>query len=296
MDIAGALPWWGWCLTTSVCFACFLWVNAHFKLAAERLILMRSVVGCALILPALFFITFPSDLWFYGWVVAAALAGYAFDVVVYRVAAELGGAVVARLLPLRILMAFVVWATIQPDYVSGLFTENWRGLTVIFSLLGCTGALFFLSRCPVSWAALKQLIPAIFMLALTDIFAKLAVNHAPGNVGAASFLFPFIVCLTMIPFATVRCIRHHTLPREKSLWLGAGAIAGTLFFLQIMTKGLAMRVTPDPSYFTAINMLSAVWLYLYHKYARIPDHSNVYAGAAFIFFVGILVLTAPNVR
>jgi hypothetical protein len=291
-----SFSWIIWCLCSSVFFALFLWVNGHYRLAPLQLILGRSLMTLMLSAPLSLWIDWPTNPRFYGWIIAASLAGYYFDLRVYRSVINHGSATIARLLPLRIGITMLFWACLQGSiYWQHLFATTWRGAGVMGGMVVGMVALNHMSRHPVSLNALKDLLPGIVALALTDIFSKFAMPYATSH-GAALVLYPLVVSLVMIPLACAQLKRANqpvlALFSQRA-WRTASIVAGSIFALQIASKGMALLSVPDPSYFVAISMLSAVWLTLYHRVARIPDTSNVRAGLVFVAAVIVVVLCAP---
>jgi hypothetical protein len=290
------MEWVGWCVFSSIMFAAYLWINSHFRLPPRAIILGRSLVTIAIALPFLPFIEWPSDQRFYLWVLAAGLAGYYFDLKVYQGVTIFGSASISRLLPMRILLTFAIWAASTPDYVSYLFAESWRGIGVVSALLVAAIALSSLSRSSVSLQAIRFMLPGITALALTDIFSKYGIIYA--DRWAAIVLYPLLVSVVMVPLVLAKLVQQRELGSVAELWQKPGwavasFVAGTVFALQIASKGVGLQLVPDPSYFVAISMLSALWLTLLARIRREPDHSNQAAGLVFVGAIMLLVLCAP---
>lgn len=293
------MSWIVWCLTSSLLGALFLWVNGHYRMPSLPLIMGRSVIAVLVLSPFAFGVEWPRDPRFYLYAAGAGFSGYVYDLLVYAGVARFGGATIARLLPLRIGLVFALWCLIRADYATQLFVEPWRGVGVVGALLVAGVAVANLSRHDVSWSAFRYMVPATTALAVSDIFSKFALNHA-GGTGAAMVLYPILLNVVIFPLILMRMARRRELGQLRELvtnraWRIASLVAGIAFAAQIAVKGQSLHLVPDPSYFVALNTLSAVWLTLWYRHRKLPDETDRTAGFVFVGALVLLILCAPRV-
>lgn len=302
------MTWPFWCLLSSLLGGLFLWVNGHYRMPSLALILGRSVVAVLVLLPFAFGVDWPHDPYFYLYAAGAGLSGYVYDLLVYAGVARFGGATIARLLPLRIGLVFAFWCLLRGDYAAQLFAEPWRGAGVVGALLVAGFAVANLSRHPISRSAFRLMVPATTALAISDIFSKFALNHVGidhagldhgGGTGAAMVLYPILMSALILPLVLFRMARRGELAQLRTLvtdrsWRTASLVAGIAFAAQIAVKGQALHLVPDPSYFVALNTLSALWLTLWYRYRKLPDETDRRAGFVFVAALVVLILCAPR--
>ena len=160
--------------------------------------------------------------------------------------AEITGAVQ----PLSLGLIFALWLVIRPQQFFELTADIRRFLLVVACLAGIAFSIMGLNKIKASRKAFQYLLPVLFALSLNDVVNKESI------------------------------LRRH---RPKDLINGKNLRCGTVFVflgaLLIVAKNLAMYLTPNPAYASALIFLYPLWIIfanaLYLRWKGCKDYPGV---------------------
>ncbi len=283
------MTWWIFALLSSVTAALDIGLNRYFKADGVRLAFWVSAVQSLLFAPVLVFA--PETNAFF--LLAALIGGISlsiFDIRIFNVSSKFGGAVIPRILALRIWLIFFLWAAIYHDHTREMLSDPAYGLGVLGALTLGSASLFFLNRCAFSKAALIAMLPALAAAVVQAIFLKMALE----TVGASpvyALWYAFItsvvelaVCLGWLLYR--KRSRAEIVNRE---YLIPGLVIGLTSTGTVGLRFIAFIGVPNPSYIYMIALLSSVWLYAAHKALKIPDARNPWAGFGLVMSAALLI-------
>lgn len=236
----------------------------------------------------------PTERLFYVYAFLAAIPAVVGDIILYNATARFGGAPVARLLPLRILLLYLAWGFLYPDAIILQFTETpLKGLAIAICLLVSVAALIAARRAPFDRGVFNAVLPIVISYVIMDIFYKPAASLAPTFPNALAF--GFILCLMMSVISGGYVLitgRMKRIISPDANLIKSGIVIGFVYIFVILGKNLALIGTPNPAYFNAICMLSAIWLTFYHKAFSLPDDSSL--GPILVFLIATIALILLN--
>jgi hypothetical protein len=280
MDIATQLaPYWPLlALGFSLCGALIIGFNQWAQLPGAQLVAWRWLGVAPLAVAALLVLPAPTSPMFYA-VAALMGAGLAWaDVLLFNASRVHGARLTALYIPLKMLLALVLWAAIDPLSLMPLMLEPWRLPLLMGGLALCAGALMFLRQSDASFKALIAVFPVAGLFALGDVVAKGALPDptmgASGLAPVAGSAVAFL--LTTVSVGSIGAVALHgwQTPKWPELWRSAlfGAVLLASLTLLLVTLALA----PNPGYVAAITMLSALWLAILARLRGAQE--NMWAG------------------
>lgn len=267
--------WFFLALGSSVCSA--LGVYMHQRLGGTNVAtaVWLKILAVALAVPVLWQTGLPTHPLFYLFTAGAAIIWCYNDLVYFEAVKNHGGALVARLSPLGLILGFFVWFAIKPDILGRYLEDTPRFLGICATLAVTVGCTIFLKRCTVSWTALKTIWPIIIAAAIGIICLKSAVDYAPKNQGVFGYV-GFEASLMLVFYALYFGFKR------RSGWgdvfsrtgLRSGGITGGLLLLGVVLRTYAFQSVDHPAFVTMIAMLDVVWLMILSRLSGWKDDSN----------------------
>lgn len=294
-----AQDWAYLALISAVMHAAAYVVNEHFKLPGQQLVFWNKLVLGCLALPVMLFKTgLPSDLLFYVATFATVPMVVFADGRAWEVAAKQGGGVLSRTMPLMLVFTFLIWLVVKPSTLAGYMDDPANSLGIIAAL---GGVAFFASRlrkCAVSAGALKLLLPAMLLYAVTQVLNKTAMDSS----GLSEGVFAYI-CLQAFAvagasfFVQRRNGRNGKGPELKTLFshngLKAGLMTGLAALLAMMSKNYGFALVDNPAYVVAMLQSTPVFVTLYYLARKRREQADVKSGFGVVACCAALaVLTA----
>lgn len=269
-------------LLFSFCGAIIIGFNQWAKVDGRVLVVFRSAGVWPLALLSALFLPWPHDVMFYA-VAALMGVGLAYaDVILHNASAEFGGRLAALYVPLKMLVAFALWAFLAPETLVPLMFEPWRVVLLVLGFGLCGGALMFMRRVDASFAALIAITPVAMLFALGDVVAKEALGEVTMEHGMAALVGRTIAFLWVTntvgsvgAFMLGGALHFTRTDVLKSILFGVVLLLGLTLLL------VTIALAPNPGYVAAITMLSALWLALYASVVR-GEHNNWWAGIALL--------------
>lgn len=277
------LPLWVFmALGFSFCGAVIIGYNQWAQVEGRHLVVLRVLGVWPLAALATVFLPWPAEVEFYA---VAALMGLGLayaDTLLFRASATHGGRLAALYVPLKMLVAFGLWATLMPETLLPLLFEPWRVGVLVLGFGFCSGALMFMRRVDASWAALMAVVPVAVLFALGDVVAKAAL----GEVSAVAGLWPvvartvaFLTTTTTVGALAALVAGGWVKPKRGEVV--KSAVFGAILLCSLTLLLVTIALAPNPGYVAAITMLSALWLALLGWWLR-GERNNWWAGVALV--------------
>ncbi|GAB5387326.1 MAG: hypothetical protein Alpg2KO_02940 [Alphaproteobacteria bacterium] len=282
-------------LLTGVGWAAVVLVNQQVRMPGKQIMLWRGLVMCGVLLPVSLFCDWPHEMAFYGWCITLGLIVGIYDFIVFNVARDHGAGVTTRTMPAGILVSFSIWIAFHEADRLALFAEPWRAAGVVLCLVGVVMSMWFVRKNPVNRAAFKALAPVILMTGMLDVMNKMAVTSTEVPMFDRVILYALIVSASS---GVVTAVQITTDPQRKQIvreafqkkQLIGGCVLITAMLLAMMTKAPAMADAPNPAYVGALMLTGAIWVVIFNRIRKVPDHSSIKAGLFFLACIACLLL------
>jgi hypothetical protein len=284
----------GWALFAA-CSAVFaggvLLVNQFMKLPGQFLVLWSRIVTVAVMLPFIGAINWPGDWKFYAAVALTAVFAGIGDIRTYDVASKHGGGVVARLVPLSVWGAFLLWFVFDPGLLLTYAAKPFNTGVILVALGGC---VFFAQRqnkCDISRAALKDMLPAIGCYVMTVVLNKysMSLGEITGAVFGYITLQSFFVALFLGGQIALKGKKPPAEWLSKKMLLAA-AMLTALWIAAMAFKNYTMPFVPSPSYPAAIGLTSPVFIALFYRLIGHKEKGDVKSGMGIVACAVLLAL------
>jgi hypothetical protein len=263
-------------LLFSFCGALIIGFNQWAKLDGTRLVVWRWAGVAPLAALAAIWLPLPTNLQFYG-VAAAMGVGLAYaDSLLFNASRTHGARLAALYVPLKMLLAFGLWAFLNPLSLLPIWLEPWRLPLLLGGFALCGGALAMLRSNDTSWVALGAILPVAILFALGDVVAKAALPPPSGSLPAmAGSAVAFLFTTSTVGALGGILLQGWRTPGHAELI--KSALFGVLLFASLTLLLITLALAPNPGYVAAITMLSAFWLALYAR-LRHGAQENLWAG------------------
>jgi hypothetical protein len=286
-----------WPLTAilfSIGISVYALLNQQIKASPTVLAFWRNIGVGVITLPLLFFINLPSQPIFYVAVVATGVLSLIFDITFFKNAARLGAGVVSRLIPLGVVLTFIIWGLVSPNWRQSFLSLGiiQQG-AIILALVGCTLSVMIMKKSRYDVIALKRMMPIILSVAMIDVLTKVAMDSAALMAGIISY-----ICLQGLTAGILLVLYQAVVKKtpisidqvtKNGAWnYGVFLIIIVVFILVCKTASIAWA--SNPSYVSAIGLLSPFWVDIYNRFKKVPDRSNQLAGFVVVLSVAVLIL------
>lgn len=276
MDIT--LAWPLLALGFSFCGAVIIGFNQWAKLPGEHLVVGRWLGAAPVALALLMVLPFPKDIGFYA-VAAVMGVGLAYaDKLLFDASHTHGGRLTALYVPLKMLLALVLWAVFDPRSLIPVLMQPWRLPLLFGGVALCAGALMFLRQSDTSMKAIMAVLPVATLFAVGDVVAKHALPAADASLGLAAVAGGAVAFLfTTMSVGSLGGILLYGWPRMGVAEAAKSALFGLILLLSLTLLLVTLALAPNPGYVAAVTMLSALWLALW-AHGRHGAQENLWAG------------------
>lgn len=266
--------------------------NQIFKLDGRELAVWRVVGMVPVVVASLWVVPWPTEVGFYAVSGAIGIATVVGDVLLMNACSTYGGRLASMYVPMKMMLAFVMWGMIDPDSLSPLLREPWKMVVV----LGCFGVAAWgmnhIRRNDWSLKALVAVVPSAVIFASADVIEKYVLPSAHATphevVGASMAMLAMIFGVGVFP---------------ALVWLGgwpvwntrtvvASAGFGFILMVGITLLLVTFVVAPNPGYVAAVTCLSTVWLSVYGRYVHGEQNNVVAVLMLAAAAVGVVLVTA----
>lgn len=284
--------WALWALGNAIPFALVSQLSQYWKLPGTQLLRWRCLFPALAALPFVLFIPAPTDPIFYVATAISCVLIPLHDGRILDIAAKHGGVVMLRLRSLMLPLVFIFWLVIDPAYIGRLIQSGWVGAGIIASIALSTLFLFRLKRCTISAAAMKEILPVIVMSAVFDITNKVAMTHAvfPQNSIYYIFLVSGLPLIAMLGYSAFKGQSTQGFVAEMASIAGKGASLGVLWVLMMVAKNIAMILSPNPAYVTAVTLTAPFWASAVMRLRGEKEEADWLSGTALVLCIIALAL------
>ena len=174
-----------------------------------------------------------------------------------------------------------------------------RGAGIIVSMAAGIYFALKMRRCYLTFSALKDMAPALFLAGLGIVFGKLAMVHSGYHEGvwyytfSQSFLAVFIYAAVIkVPALSGRfgIVQGQRVFDRRVMIAALCLSAGWL--MHTITKYYAITEVENPAYVTIIGLTAPFWVLLVYKTVGRREEADIYAGIGLVFSAAALVFFA----
>lgn len=282
--------WMPLALAASGLQAYYSQINRHYQLPGLVLNLYRGIIPFVLLLPFLLWFPPPEAWQFYGLTAVNGLLVSFSDARFFDATARFGSAPVLRLKPLVLILVFLLWLPLDPEHTQKLFHNVPLALGIMTCLVGACISLFMMTRCVLSAATLRYLMPVILASVVIETVNKLTTSYSHGVGGAVSYavMLAFFCLLFLLP--RLLWAQMSWAVMLQSHYRSAGMRLGIAMVGFNVVKNIAMAATPNPAFVTAIIFCSGLWSTLWRCWRGQVDQENWKMALFFVLSTVSLVI------
>lgn len=292
------MSWIAYSIIASLIGAVVVQANHVLQLRGAMMVLTRAVFAVLIVSPLVVKIDWPTDPQFYAYMAGGVLSIFVGDMVLFEAARKLGGRLASIYLPMKIYFAFIVWGIVDPSFFGQFMATPLVALGVLACFIATGIAMAGIKRSDTAWPALKTVFPVGIAFGLADIFIKLGMQGT--NPEETSLLFVFMMNMAHIPmaywFIKYRPVKEEQWPDtvsplaffKRHRILVGGVLVGGLSVLISYCINMAIGLSPNPGYASALFLLTVVWLSIYNRIRGINDRASFRE-------VGLLVASSAGI-
>jgi hypothetical protein len=287
--------WAFWALCHTFFYSSVNQLNRYWQIPGRILVRWRSLMPAVIMLPIIFFVPPPTSPWFYFGAVASGLMVLIHDGTMYDVSARYGAQVAFRIRPLVLPIVFILWLFLHPEQFFNMLDQPLLAGGLVGCLCLITYLLTRLTHCHVSRAAMKQMIPVLLTGIVFEITNKTAMDHAtfPQN----TLYYVFIVSGVPILLATLMAGKNMPIMlREMASVAKRGASVGSVVVLSMVSRNIAMILTPNPAYVTAISLSAPLWIAALMHIRGEKEEADWKTGTFLLLTILIMVFLAAEIK
>ncbi|MBI1363972.1 MAG: hypothetical protein GC134_08290 [Proteobacteria bacterium] len=287
------LLWWPWAILKSLGAAGFVLVNQQAGLTGSTLMFWRGFGVALALLPVVCLIPLPDSPIYYAAILTNGVLVGISDTMVFNSARQFGAGPTSRLSPMGIWIGFALWLAIAPDYRMALLAEPVRFAGVVLAVVMAVSAMAFFRKDPISASAIRFLVPVIVMGGFIDILNKTAMSHVGDALWGGIVGYGFTVSLMAGTVSMAgrwwqtRRLRVHEFFTPHAIKYGL--VMMVVILTTMVTKNMAMHLTPNPTYVTTISLAAPLWVMAFNKMRGVTDRSNIWAGILFVASAILLI-------
>lgn len=285
------MDWAIYGLLSAAFTAVMMLMQERLKVEPFALALWCKIACVIALMPAMPFMGFPADPWFYIWTFPTAVIFAVADVILFRHLPLVGAGVVSRVTPVTVIIGFLLWFAFDPSMIGSYTAKPVISALIIAAL--CASAYFSmrLRKCEVSMKALRVLWFVLLASIAGPMLTKAAMNHAPPLQGAVAYTF--VQALMMVALwlgwlfvAKPVPVRHLV---KRSTWQPGLAIGGVMV-LGVTVYVLSVATIDNPGYVSAIRLVNTVMILAAHKWMGKKDESDVVSGLGIVASAAALIV------
>ncbi len=272
--------------------ACIIGYNHRFQVDGRVMAVWR--VGG--VLPIAFLswllLPWPTSPLFYAVSVGLGFAAVVGDVLLMNASATYGGRLSSLYVPIKMLIAFVLWSLVQPASLEPVLAEPWRLAVVLASFAAASWGMGHIRRNDVGWKAVLAVVPVAVIFACEDTIQKYVLPTpvgagAPEIIGSAMAMLSVMLTVGALP--ALVWLRGVPAFHARDVW--PSVAFGALLMSGISVLLVTFVLAPNPGYVAAITCLSTVWLALWARYKN-GEYNNPAAMLAMVAAaIGIALAT-----
>ena len=254
---------------------------------------------CCLIflLPFIIYNGIPNDPLFYLFTFCSALIWSIADIIMWRSIPIIGSGVFSRTIPLSVIISFLLWFLIDPSLFEKYANQPTISALILGVLVLSTYFAIRLKKCTVTSSAVRRVWFVIAAFAVSPIIAMLAIQHAPIQQGAWSFVFfeaLFMLMLWAVYIRIKKPIKVSSLISIQNFKFGI--ISGIIMALMVTTYIYGLYHTENPGYILALISLEAAFVSFINHLRKKKDDSDIWAGLGVVACVIVLIILKTQIQ
>ncbi len=275
--------WFLLALASSVFAALGMYMHQRLGASNVATAVWLKILALVVAIPVLIDSGLPQNPVFYMFTAGAAIIWCFNDLIYFEAVKNHGAALLSRLGPLGLILAFVAWFAFHPELLQRYLDDVPRFVGVCGALLLAVVCTMFLKRCRFSSSALKTIWPIIIAAAIGVILMKSAVDYAPDNQGVFGYV-GFEAGLMLIFYALYFLCKQRDAARQIFSLQGikTGGIAGALLLGGCILRAYAYQNVDHPAFVSMIGMMDVIWLMILTRLSGWKDDSNKIAGLGIV--------------
>lgn len=283
--------WFLLALCSSILSALGMYMHQRMGGSNAATAVWLKIIALMMAIPVLTEVGLPQNPMFYLFTATAAAIWCFNDLIYFEAVKNHGAALIARLVPLGVILGFVAWFAFKPALLASYMQDMPRFIGISAALLLAMVSAAFLKYCEFSRAALKTIWPIIIAVALGIIMLKLAVDYAPESQGVFGYL-GFEAGMMLLFYALYFSLKRRQAFKEifSAQGLKSGLIVGVILVGAIITRTYAHKNVDHPAFVSAIGMLDVIWLIALTKLSGWKDNSNKWAGLGIVVAAVMIAL------
>lgn len=287
--------WFTLALGSSVSAALGMYMHQRLNGSTFASCVWLKILAVIIATPVLIKSGLPESPTFYTATAGAALIWCVNDIIYFRNVTTHGAALLSRLAPIGIILAFVVWFFIKPELLGKYLEDPVRFALVCLTLAFAVLCSVLLRHCPVSWKALKSIWFVLLAVPAGSILMKIAADHAPKAQGVFGYV-GLEAALMLCFYAVILTFTRRTAVKEIFSFQGlkTGGIIGALLIVGIILRTSAYQHVDHPAFVIMISMLDVVWLMILTRLSGWKDNSDKIAGLGIV--IAALCLAILKIR
>lgn len=257
----------------------------HQRLNAPTMasVVWLKIIALMISIPALITFGLPDHPMFYVLTGLAAVVWCVNDLIYFEAVKQHGAALLARLSPIGLILAFFAWFAVKPDLLQSYMADMPRFIGVCAALGLTVACAFFIRRCAFSWAALKAIWFVIIAAVIGTFLIKSAVDYAPANQSVFGYLGFEAGCMLVFYGVYMTVTRRSTIGALFTpAAIRTGGLVGLCLVMAVICRTYAQKNADHPALVNMISMLDVIWLMVMARMSGWKDDSNKLAGLGII--------------
>jgi len=270
--------------------AAFTESNRHFRADSYTLNVWHGMASVILMIPALFFIDWPSGVAFYLTAFFAGAVSAIACVVQFHLASKHNGRVASMFLPVEAFAMFFLWIALKPTLIGDYMASPVATATIGASMILASVSLFFLRRNDVGWSTFWSIAPIGLLYAVAGVLCKNIIDPDNFISSLLAYTFVFYVSLTVQMAAVVALRRRHTVREIFTPQMArAGFIIAVFSVMSCIGLFGGFALAENPGYTAIALMLVPVVLMAWHRATGTQDDASPIAGMGLVIAGALLV-------
>lgn len=278
------IPLWFLLALASSCFSA-LGMYMHQRLGGSTTasVVWLKILALCIAIPVLIRVGLPDQPIFYLFTAGAAAIWCFNDLIYFEAVKKHGAALLSRLSPLGLILAFAAWFFVHPELLTKYMNDPPRFAGICAALALTVICALFLKRCAMSWRALKDIWPIIIAAMIGVLLMKSAVDWAPKDQGVFGYV-GFEAGIMLIFYTIYFSIKRPQNFREifSKDGMRTGGIVGGLILTGVILRTYALQNVDHPAFVSMISMLDVIWLIILTRISGWKDDSNKIAGLGIV--------------
>lgn len=273
--------------------------NQNVRLNGVVFMVYRGLAMALMLIPFTPFFP-PIDNWqFYVFCILTGLGIAFIDYYYFKAIRYWGAEVVTSIQPLNIGLIFIIWLTLKPSLILFYLQEPLKFVLIILCLIGIMISMVKYNQVKVSRKALRYLLPALLVGALSENINKQALIYGDNNPISAIFYYILVTAVTIGVVNLARYVNSGEPLRILISWKNLKHCWIFIVLILAMTvRNMALNTAVNPAYVAAIIYLYVVWIMLSNnlkaclgKNIRYQQMNKKIVALLLVSVVGLILLT-----